>query len=119
MTKTIDGFVLDMPPIDTQVAALAQYHHKKIDEALFKDTTHLGKYGLKQRFKVEEFASTLSEEDRKNFYSLYSSELERLAKEDDHHAHDEPETGNLGVIFVVLVIIAVAIYYLFARPLMG
>ncbi|OTG88387.1 hypothetical protein B9T31_02430 [Acinetobacter sp. ANC 4558] len=119
MTKTIDGFVLDIPPIKSQIIALAQYHHKKIDEAIFHQEVHLGQYGLEQKFKIDEFTKTLSDVDRENFYQIYSTELNRLAQDDDHHAHDDPETGNLGVIFIILVIIAVSIYFIFARPLLG
>jgi hypothetical protein len=118
MTKNIDGFVLDIPLVETQVIALAQYHHKKIDDAIFHQEIHLGEFGLQQKFKVDEFVKTLSEADRHDFYEIYSAELERLARTDDH-LRDEHESGNLGVILIVLVIIAVAIYYFFARPLMG
>lgn len=119
MTKTIDGFALDNPLIASQVIALAQYHHKKIDEAIFHQEVHLGEYGLKQKFKLDEFTNDLSELDRREFYKVYSSELTRLAKHDDHHAHDIPETGNISVIVGVLIVLAVVLYFVFARPLMG
>ena len=119
MAKNIDGFVVDIPLVETQVIALAQYHHKKIDDAIFHQEIHLGEFGLQQKFKVDAFLKTLSEADRNNFYEIYSAELERLARTDNHLHEEHHESGNLGVIFVVLVIVAIAIYYFFARPLMG
>lgn len=119
MTKTVDGFALDVPPVASQIIALAQYHHKKIDEAIFHQEVHLGEYGLKQKFEINEFTNALSDDDRRNFYNIYTKELNRLAKTDDHHAHDIPETGNLFVIFIVLAIIAIVLYFAFAHRLMG
>ena len=119
MTKIIDGFELDVPLIETQVIALAQYHHKQIDEAIFHQEVHLGEYGLKKQFQVEDSVRDLSDEDRKKFYQIYNKELSRLAVGDDHHAFDEPETGNLGLIITVLAILAIVIYFLFVRPIIG
>ena len=33
MTHTIDGFNLDVPPVQSQVIALAQFHRKQLDDA--------------------------------------------------------------------------------------
>ncbi|WOE31938.1 MULTISPECIES: hypothetical protein [unclassified Acinetobacter] len=119
MTKTIDGFVLDVPPVASQVIALAQYHHQQLDKAILHQDIHLGEYGLKQQFQLDTFVDELSDADREKFNKIYTEELYRLAEQDHQHAHHEAEKANLALIFVILAIIAVILYFTFAHRLMS
>jgi hypothetical protein len=111
MTMTIDGFTLNNPPNSTDVTALAQYHRKQLEEAIFHQEIHLGEYCLEQRRKVHDYTQTLDPATKAEFYRLYDGELKRIAAEDPEH-HPEDEAGlSIFAVFIVLFIIAVILYF--------
>ena len=52
MSNVIDGVSIDVPPLDSQIIALAHHHRKLLDEAIFHQEVHLGDYCLAQRKRL-------------------------------------------------------------------
>lgn len=118
MTRTLDGLSFEMPPTVEQIVALAHAHRKKLDEAVFRDI-HLGEYSLAQRKRVYDFTRELDVAQREDFYKIYNGELVRIADEDDlHPAHAE---GGVSIftIGLVLVVIAIILYFAVIRSMTG
>ena len=119
MTHTIDGFNLDVPSVQSQVIALAQFHRKQLDDAIFHQEIHLGKYCLSQRKRILDFARELPPEQKATFYQYYDGELKRIADDDElHPPHSE---GGLSVftIFLALGIIALILYFAVIRSMVN
>lgn len=115
MTNVIDGFTFDVPPAESQIVELAQYHRKLLDEAIYHQEIHLGDYCLAQRKRVYDYTKDLNPTQKAGFYRIYDGELRRLADDDDlHPAHAE---GGVGVfaVSIVLIIIAVILYFAFLK----
>ncbi|WP_374668301.1 hypothetical protein [Acinetobacter sp.] len=111
MTRTLDGLNFDMPPTEEQIIALAHLHRQKLDDAIFHQEIHLGDFGLAQRKRVYDFTRELDVAQREDFYDLYNGELLRIADDDDlHPAHAEGGVSIFAVV-IVLVIIAMIIYF--------
>lgn len=73
---------------------------------------HLGQFLLQQQSELHAFTHQLSKEQEKEFYHIYRSEMNRLAKEQIAHDHAEHQE-KLMPIFVALVIVALGIYFTF------
>ncbi|MBO3656575.1 hypothetical protein [Acinetobacter haemolyticus] len=117
MSHTIDGLSFDMPPTENQIIALAHYHRKLLDEAVFHQEIHLGDYCLAQRKRVYDFAINLSPQEKDRFYEIYNGELLRIADEDDLHPADAESGVGMFAIFITLLIIAFILYFAFVRTL--
>ena len=117
MTNTIDGIAFNVPPAESQIIELAQYHRKQLDEAIYHNEIHLGDYCLAQRKRVYDYTKNLDITQKKDFYHVYDSELNRLADDDNlHPAHAESGVG-IFAISITLVIIAVILYFSFLKAL--
>lgn len=119
MKNIIDGFNFDVPPTESQVVALAQYHRKQLDEAMFHQEIHLGEFCLAQRKRVHDYTQNLAPLQKLGFYRVYDGELHRLADDDDlHPAHAE---GGVSVfaVFLVLAIIALILYFAVIRSVLN
>lgn len=119
MTNTIDGFTFDVPPAESQIVELAQYHRRQLDEAIFHQEIHLGDYCLDQRKRVYDYTRNLEPMQKAGFYRVYDGELRRLADDDDlHPAHAE---GGVSVFAVclALAIIATILYFSVVRAFMS
>lgn len=115
MTNVIDGFTFDVPPTESQIVELAQYHRKQLDEAIYHQEIHLGDYCLAQRKRVYDYTKDLNPTQKAGFYRIYDGELRRLADDDDlHPTHAESGVGVFAV-SIVLIIIAVILYFAFLR----
>ena len=115
MTNVIDGFTFDVPPAESQIVELAQYHRKQLDEAIYHQEIHLGDYCLAQRKRVYDYTKDLNPTQKAGFYRIYDGELRRLADDDDlHPAHAEGGDGVFAV-SIVLIIIAVILYFSFLK----
>ena len=115
MTKTLDGFTFDLPPTVDQIIELAHQHRKNLDEAIFHQDIHLGNYCLAQRKRVYDFTRQLDIQQREDFYSIYNGELLRIADDDElHPVHAERGVGAFAIL-VVLVIIALVLYFAVIR----
>lgn len=111
MSNTIDGFNFDLPPVQSQVVALAQHHRKLLDEAIFHQEIHLGDYCLAQRKRVFDFTKMLEPQQKAEFYHYYDGELKRIADEDSlHPAHAEAGV-SIFTIILALGIIAMILYF--------
>ncbi|WP_130802762.1 hypothetical protein [Acinetobacter ihumii] len=119
MLTTIDSFNFDVPPDESQIIALAQYHRKQLDEAVFHQEIHLGDYCLAQRKRVYDFTRQLEPQTKAQFYRVYDGELLRLADEEDLHPADAESGVSYFAIVIVLVIIAFILYFAFVRGLMS
>lgn len=119
MKNTIDGFDFDVPPAESQIIALAQFHRKQLDEAIFHQEIHLGDYCLAQRKRIYDFTKNLIPTQKSEFYHVYDGELKRIADDDDlHPLHAE---GGLSIFAVclALVIIASILYFAVIRTLVN
>ena len=119
MINTIDGFNFDVPPAESQIVALAQYHRKQLDEAIFHQEIHLGEFCLAQRKRIYDYTRNLEPLQKMGFYRIYDGELRRLADDDDlHPAHAE---GGVSVfaVFLVLAIIALILYFAVIRNMLN
>jgi len=115
MIKTLDGFTFDLPPTTDQIIELAHQHRKNLDEAIFHQEIHLGNYCLAQRKRVYDFTRQLDIQQREDFYSIYNGELLRIADDDElHPVHAERGVGAFAIL-VVLVIIALVLYFAVIR----
>jgi len=115
MKNTVDGFVFDIPPAESQIIELAQYHRKQLDEAVFHQEIHLGDYCIGQRKRLFDYTRNLEPMQKIAFYHIYDGELKRLADDDDlHPIHAENGVG-LFAVFLALVIIALILYFSFLR----
>lgn len=115
MSRTLDGITFDIPPTAGQIMALAQVHRKKLDDAIFYKNVRLGDYSLAQRKEVYDFTRQLDESQREQFYRLYNGELVRLADEDRlHPAHAEAGVSKFAI-FIVLMIVALILYFTVIR----
>lgn len=116
MSNTIDGFNFDLPPVESQVVALAQHHRKLLDEAIFHQEIHLGDYCLAQRKRVYDFTRNLEAEQKAKFYDYYDGELKRIADDDElHPAHAEAGMSFFAIL-LALGIIAAILYFSFVQP---
>ncbi|MBH2001508.1 MAG: hypothetical protein I8H98_04465 [Moraxellaceae bacterium] len=119
MSHLIDGLSFDVPPSESQIIALADYHRKLLDEAIFHQEIHLGDYCLAQRKRVYDFTSHLTPEQKDWFYDIYNGELKRIADDDDLHPADAESGVGMFAVFITLVIIACILYFAFVRTLMS
>ena len=119
MTRTLDGFALDIPPVNSQIIALAQMHRKQLDEAIYHQEIHLGDFNLAQRKRVSDYTQELDPKQRAEFYKVYNSELKRLSVDESPHLDHSETTVNVYVIWAVLLVIAIVLYFVFARNLIG
>lgn len=119
MSNTIDGFNFDLPLVQSQVTALANFHRKQLDEAVFHQEIHLGDYCLAQRKRVYDFASTLAPEQKAQFYRYYDGELKRIASDDQLHPVHAEGGVSVFAIFLALAIIALILYFSFIRTMVG
>ena len=119
MTNTIDGFTFDTPPSESQIRALADYHRKQLDEAVFHHEIRLGDYCLAQRKRVFDFAKQLDPAEKTRFYQLYDGELRRIADEDELHPADAEEGVSIFAVVIVLAIIAAILYFAVVRSMVG
>lgn len=117
--KTLEGCDFDVPPSDSQIVALAQYHRKQLDEAIFHQEIHLGNYCLAQRKRVKDLVQDLPAEQRRHFYQVYDGELRRIADDEDLHPADAESGVSVFAIFIVLVIIAAILYFAVIPPILG
>ncbi|NHB59510.1 hypothetical protein [Acinetobacter shaoyimingii] len=116
MSNTIDGFNFDLPPVQSQVAALAQHHRKLLDEAIFHQEIHLGNYCLAQRKRVYDFTRTLDPDQKSKFYDYYDGELRRIADDDELHPPHAEAGVSVFAIVLALGIIAAILYFSFIQP---
>lgn len=119
MSNTIDGFNFDLPPVQSQIVALAQLHRKQLDEAIFHQEIHLGKYCLSQRKRVYDFTKTLEPAQKAEFYRYYDGELKRIADDDELHPSHAEGGVSIFTIFLALGIIALILYFAVVRSLIG
>lgn len=119
MSNTIDGFTFDVPPVQSQVAALAHHHRKQLEEAIFHQEIHLGDYCLAQRKRVYDFTRTLDPADKQQFYRYYDGELKRIADDDQLHPPHAEAGVSVFVIFLVLALIAFILYFTVVRGMMA
>ena len=117
--QTIDGLNFDVPPSDSQVVALAQYHRRLLDDAIFRPEIHLGDYCLAQRKRVKDLVHGLPAEQRRHFYRVYDGELCRIADDEDLHPADAESGVGLFAIFIVLIIIAAILFFAVIPPIMN
>lgn len=117
--KTLDGFNFDVPPTDSQIVSLAQYHRQQLDDAVFHHEIHLGNFCLGQRKKVKDLVHELPPEQRRHFYLVYDGELRRIADDEDLHPADAESGVSVFAIFLVLVIIATILYLAVIPPIVG
>lgn len=118
-TALVDGFNLDVPPNQNQIVALAQYHRKQLDEALFHQEIHMGNFVLAQRKRVHDFTQALSPAEKQDFYRFYDGELKRIATDDpEHPPHSE---GGLSVFAILLSLgfIAAILYFAVIRNMVN
>lgn len=118
-TRTLDGFNMDLPPSHEQIIALARQHRLNLEEAIFHHEIHLGDFCLAQRKRVYDFTRELSPEQRLAFYNTYNGELERIADEDQLHPADAEGGVSVFAIALVLVIIALILYFGVVRNMVG
>lgn len=119
MSHTIDGFNLDVPPVQSQVAELAQFHRKQLDDAIFHQEIHLGQYCLSQRKRIYDFTRDLTSEEKRSFYQYYDGELKRIADDDELHPADAEAGVSVFAIFLTLGIIALILYFSVIRTMVN
>ena len=119
MSNTIDGFNFDIPPVQSQIVALAQLHRKQLDEAVFHQEIHLGNYCLSQRKRVYDFTRTLPADQKAEFYRFYDGELKRIADDDELHPPHAESGLSVFTIFLALGIIALILYFGVVRSVVG
>lgn len=119
MSNTIDGFTFDVPPVESQVVALAQFHRKQLDEAVFHQEIRLGDYCLAQRKRVYDFAKTLDPVQRAQFYRYYDGELRRIADDDQLHPPHAEGGVSVFVIILALAVIAFILYFTVVRGMIS
>ena len=117
MTNTIDGFTFDIPPAESQIVELAQYHRKQLDEAIYHQEIHLGDYCLAQRKRVYDYTRDLNPKQKEGFYRVYDGELMRLADDDDLHPADAEGGLSIFAVSLALLIIAIILYFAFLRAI--
>ncbi|SPL70912.1 hypothetical protein [Acinetobacter stercoris] len=117
MTTSIDGFEFDVPPQANQIIALAQFHRKQLDEAIFHQEIHLGDYCLAQRKRVYDFTRNLPQDMKNSFYRIYDGELRRIADDDDLHPAHAESGVSLFAVFLALIIIALILYFAVIRAI--
>lgn len=119
MTHIIDGFNFDVPPTESQIVALAQYHRKQLDEAIFHQEIHLGNFCLAQRKRVYDYTRNLEPLQKLGFYRVYDGELHRLADDDDLHPADAEGGVSVFTVFLALAIIALILYFAVIRSVLN
>ncbi|NHC02613.1 hypothetical protein G9F31_02340 [Acinetobacter sp. 187] len=119
MSNTIDGFNFDVPPVESQVVALAQFHRKQLDEAIFRQDIRLGDYCLAQRKRVYDFVNTLDPAQKAAFYRYYDGELRRIADDDDLHPPHAEAGVSVFVIILALALIAFILYFTVIRGMIS
>jgi len=111
MTNTIDSFSFDLPLAESQIIALAQFHRKQLDDAIFHEEIHLGNFCIAQRKRVADYTRTLDETQKQAFYHIYDGELRRLADDEDLHPSDAESGVSIFAVILTLVIIAMILYF--------
>ncbi len=110
MSWAIDGFNFEVPPDESQIIALAQFHRKQLDEAIYHQEIRLGDFGVAQRKRVHDYTRTLTNVQEQAFYNIYDHELERLADDDDLHPGEAESAVSIFAVMLVLAVIAVILY---------
>lgn len=111
MKNIIDGFSFDLPLVESQIVALAQYHRKQLDDAIFHEEIHLGKFSIAQRQAVFDYTQTLTPLQKQTFYAIYDGELKRLADDEDLHPADAESGISILVVVFSLILIALILYF--------
>ncbi|OTG82932.1 hypothetical protein [Acinetobacter sp. ANC 4648] len=119
MTNTIDGFNFELPLAESQIIALAQFHRKQLDEAIYHQEIHLGDFCLAQRKRVYDYTRLLEPMQKKAFYQAYDGELKRLADDDDLHPMYAESGLSVFAVFLALAIIAIILYFAVIRALVS
>ena len=119
MSRTLDGIQFNTPPAQEEVIALAHQHRKNLEEAIFHHDIRMGDFCLAQRKRVYDFTRELSPEEREAFYKIYDQELIRISDEDQLHPADSEGGVSVFAIAIVLVVIALILYFAFVRSTMG
>ncbi|MDY6482534.1 hypothetical protein SKM54_08770 [Acinetobacter faecalis] len=118
MSKTIDGFSLDLPPNKAQIIGLAQLHRKQLDEAIYHNELRIGDFCLAQKKRVYDYTRELNAEQRAEFYQAYNGELERLSVDESPHHHEEENQTHVKIMYGVLAVIAIVLYFVFLAPVL-
>ncbi|TCB29088.1 hypothetical protein E0H77_01060 [Acinetobacter sp. ANC 4633] len=116
---TIDGLDFDVPLDHTRIKALAQLHHDQLGEAIYHKDQHIGELGIAHRVKIADFTHQLPVEQRLEFYKIYNHELRRLAVDDPLHPPHAEEGVNVFLLIVIMLMIAVILYFAFVRHVTG
>lgn len=111
MTNTIDGFNFDLPLKETQIIALAQFHRKQLDEAIFHQDIHLGDFCIAQRKRISDYTRYLEPLQKRDFYRVYDGELRRLADDDDLHPVSAESGLSVFAVILTLLVIAAMLYF--------
>lgn len=111
MTNSIDGFNFDLPLNETQIIALAQFHRKQLDEAVFHQEIHLGNFCIAQRNRISEYTQYLEPMQKRDFYRIYDGELSRLADDDDLHPVSAESGLSVFAVVLTLMLIAAMLYF--------
>ena len=119
MSNTIDGFNFDIPPVPSQIIALAQLHRKQLDDAVFHQEIHLGNYCLSQRKRVYDFTCTLDPVQKSEFYRYYDGELKRIADDDELHPPHAEGGLSMFTICLALGLIALILYFAVIRSVIA
>ena len=117
MTHTIDGFSFEIPPTESQIIALAQFHRKQLDEAIYHQEIRLGDYCLSQRKRVHDYTKILEPMQKLKFYKVYDGELKRLADDDNLHPTHAEAGVSIFAVSIVLIIIAIILYFAVIKAL--
>lgn len=116
---TIDGLEFDVPLDHAQIKALARLHRQQLGEAIYHEDQHIGELGIMHRAKIAGFTRQLPIEQRHEFYKVYNHELRRLAVDDPLHPPHAEEGVNVFLLVVILLIVAVILYFAFVRHVTG
>lgn len=115
MTNIIDGFSFDLPLVESQIVALAQFHRKQLDDAVFHQEIHLGNLCIAQRKSVFDYTRTLTIPQKNQFYEIYDGELKRLADDDDLHPANAESGVSIFAVILSLIVIAMILYFTVIR----
>ena len=109
MKNTLDGFEFDVPPTESQIDALAQFHHKQLYDAVFHQEIHLGNLGIAQRKRIHDFTRKMLPMQRLAFEHHYDDKMREL-NDKTLHADKHDNLSSMFAVSVAMVALAIVLY---------
>lgn len=110
MKNTLDGFNFDVPATESQINALAQFHHKQLYDAVFHQEMHLGNLGIAQRKRLYNYTQNLLPMQKVAFERQYDQKMREL-NDKSLHADEHDSSSSMWLAVIAIILLALILYF--------